>query len=888
MDQPLSTPNGVIPSPEGASPAMAQWFEAKQAHPDALVFFRMGDFYELFFADAEAAAAALDIALTARGEHAGAPIAMCGVPVHAAENYLARLIRRGFRVAVAEQMEDPKLRKNAKVPIKRAVVRLVTPGTLTEDSLLEAGRPNLLLALAQDRATIGAAWLDVSTGLFETIALHAADVPALLGRLDAAEILAPAGLDLGDHASRRAPEAVAYPAPQARTRLAEAFGAASLDAFGSFTDAEAIAACLALDYVRRTQAGKLPRLSRPTPQGEAGIMAMDAATRASLELARARDGGDAWSLLGAIQRTLTATGARLLAAHLSAPLTDPVAIANRQDAWSWLLANPDAARDLRAALRGAPDMARALARLSLGRGGPRDLAAIRDGLAAARTAQAILAPPVPTALAEARAALEGDADLAALLTTALADPAPHRLEDGGAIRAGYDGELDAERTLRDDMRGALAKLQLDYAQRYGVAALKIRHHAQLGYIIEAPAVAVEKLRAHPDLTLRQGMANGARFSNAELADLNRRIVDAADRAAARERAIFAHLVQKTLAKSDAIAACADALARLDVAQSAAKLAENGTWCRPVVTDDTSFTITAGRHPVVEAALAGKAPFVANDCDLAPERRLLLLTGPNMAGKSTFLRQKALAVILAQSGLPVPAEAARIGAVDRLFSRVGAADDLARGRSTFMVEMTETAAILHQAGPKSLVVVDEIGRGTATLDGLAIAWAVLEALHSAIRCRTIFATHFHELAALTDRLPRLAPHTMRVKEWKGSVVFLHEVASGAAGRSWGVHVAQLAGVPAPVVRRAAQLLAGLEKQAGPLGQSDRSAQALPLFATAAMPEEAPPPAPAPPSAVEELLATLDPDALTPREALEALYRLRQLLVVPGGTPGLPSQ
>ncbi|MSP05211.1 MAG: DNA mismatch repair protein MutS [Acetobacteraceae bacterium] len=877
MDSPSPLPSAI-----GASPAMAQWFAAKAQHPDALVFFRMGDFYELFFSDAEAASSALDIALTSRGEHAGAPIAMCGVPVHAAEAYLARLIRRGFRVAVAEQMEDPKARRSAKVPIRRDVVRLITPGTLTEDSLLEAGRANYLLALVQGPGTLGAAWLDMSTGLFETAALEPGELPALLGRLDPAEILVPATLDLGDWAGRSGPE-VAPPTPQAaRRKLSDAFAAVSLDAYGNFSDAEAAAAAMALDYVSVTQAGNLPRLSPPMPGGRDGTLAMDAATRASLEILRARDGGTAHTLLGAVQRTLSAAGARLLAEHLAAPLTDPAAIAARQDGWSWLLANPDASRDLRVALRGAPDMARALGRIFLQRGGPRDLAAIRDGLAAATAARGALAGPLPAVMADCVVALAVDPALVELLRAALADPAPLRLDDGGAIRAGYDGELDRERALRDDTRGALVKLQLDYAQRYGVAGLKIRHHAQLGYVIEVPAVAVGKLQGQPDLTLRQGMANGARFSNPELAELNRRIVEAADRAAAQERAVFSHLLRETLRHANTLAFCAGALARLDVAQSAARLAESGTWCRPVVSDGDAFAITAGRHPVVEAALVGIAAFVPNHCDLSPERRLLLLTGPNMAGKSTFIRQNALAVILAQAGQPVPAEAARIGVVDRLFSRVGGADDLARGRSTFMVEMMETAAILHQAGPKSLVVVDEIGRGTATLDGLAIAWAVLEALHTANCCRTIFATHFHELATLTDRLPRLAPHTMRVKEWKGTVVFLHEVAAGAAGRSWGVHVAELAGVPVPVVRRAGQILAILEKNAGPLGGRNPAAvDLLPPFAAAPAVEPVP-------DKLHNLVVGLDVDAMTPREALELLYEIKRLFVVATSDPALPSR
>ena len=856
---------------EGATPGMVQWFASKADHPDALLFFRMGDFYELFFEDAEAASAALDIALTHRGEYAGQPIPMCGVPVHSAESYLARLIRRGFRVAVVEQMEDPKTR-TTKGPIRREVVRLVTPGTLTEESLLEAGRPNLLLALARDRDGFGAAWLDVSTGLFETAAV--AEIQALLGRLEPAEILAPVDLPLGDWDSKRAPETPPSPPIVARRRLAEAFGAASLDAFGTYTDGEAIAAALAVDYVRATQVGNLPRLAHPVPQGQTGELLMDAATRASLEIQRSRDGGTQHTILASVQKTLTPAGARLLAGWLSAPLTDPEAIGQRQDAWSWLLANPDAATRLRAALRSTPDIARALARLSLNRGGPRDLAALRDGLKAAAAAHETLQGPLPPALDKARAALPIGLDLAGQLADALSDPPPHRLDDGGAIQLGYDGELDAHRSLRDDSRRVLTTMQLDYAQRFGVASLKIKHHAQLGYIIEVPAVSVEKLRAFPELTLRQGMANGARFTEAALSDLDRRIAEAGERAAARERLVFGHLVRAALDHANALAAGADALAFLDTAQSAARLAEPGNWCRPVVTDSDEFVVKDGRHPVVEAALAGKAAFVPNRCDLSPDRRVLLLTGPNMAGKSTFLRQNALIAVLAQAGLPVPAESARLGAVDRLFSRVGAADDLARGQSTFMVEMTETAAILHQAGPRSLVVVDEIGRGTATLDGLAIAWAVLEALHSSIRCRTIFATHFHELAGLADRLPRLRPHTMRVKEWKGTVVFLHEVAEGAAGRSWGVHVAELAGVPAPVVRRAAALLTALEKHGGPLGAGAPLGE-LPLFAATETPSSPEP------DALASALAAMDPDQMTPRDALDALYRLKTQFPIPEG-------
>jgi len=833
------------------SPVIAQWFAAKQQHPDALLFFRMGDFYELFFADAEAAAAALGIALTARGEHGGAPIPMCGVPIHAADAYLARLIRRGFRVAIAEQMEAASAR-SGKAPLRREVVRLVTPGTLTEDALLDGARPNLLLALARAGATLGAAWLDISTGLFETA--DTADLPALLGRLDPAEIVASADIPLGDYGERRAPDTPPPPPLAARARVAEAFAVASLDALGAFSDAEAMAAALALAYVQATQAGKLPHLSAPAQHGTGAALAMDAATRASLEITRARDGGVEHTLLGSIQRTITPAGARALAAWLSAPLTDSAAIAARQAAWSALAGS---AAPLRAALRGAPDIARALARLSLGRGTPRDLGAIRTGLSAAAEAAAAL-PPDP-ALAAYAAPLRFDPALHAELAAALADDLPARLADGHVILTGFDGELDAHRRLRDDSRRVISGLQFDYAQRYGVAALKIRHHAQLGYVIEVPASAAETVRAHPGLTLRQSMANAARFTNPDLADLDRRIAEATERSAARETTIVAALAAAILRQAPALRAAAEALAALDALQSCAALAATGAWTRPVVTPDCAFAVTSGRHPVVEAALAGAARFIPNDCDLSPARRVLLLTGPNMAGKSTFLRQNALIVILAQAGLPVPAAAARIGIVDRLFSRVGAADDLARGRSTFMVEMTETAAILNQAGPNSLVVVDEIGRGTATSDGLAIAWAVLEALHNQVRCRTIFATHFHELAGLTAAMPRMCPHTVRVREWKGDVVFLHEVGEGAAGRSWGVHVARLAGIPAPTVRRAAALLAALERSA----PSD-----LPLFTAV-------PTSMARPDRLRIALDATDPDKLSPREALDALYNLKAL-------------
>jgi len=875
-----------IPRAEGATPAMAQWFAIKAAHPDALLFFRMGDFFEMFFGDAEAAAAAIDIALTYRGEHRGAPIPMCGVPAHAHEGYLARLIRRGFRVAICEQMETPEEAKARRAPtIRREVVRIVTPGTVTEDALLEAGRPAWLLALAEDGARLGAAWLDISTGAFQTEALPRGELAALLARIEPAEIIAPEAL-AGDAALApfRAQLAIALPAADPASRLTDAYGVASLDGFGVFSEPEIAAAALALDYVRTTQAGALPRLAPPAPQGGRGLLQMDAATRRSLEILRgersARD-----SLLGAVDRTVTAAGARALATRLAAPLAEAAPILARQDCVAFLHAAGELRAALRLALKGAPDMARALGRLSLDRFAPRDLAAIRDGLdRAGRMAEALVnavgMPPLPPMLRSAASVLAEEGPLPEL-ARALAETLPARLEDGGLVAPGYDGEFDALRRLRDDARGAIAAMQMDLARAWGIASLKIKHHQQFGYLAEAPLAAGEALLRqapggeHTPIH-RQTMANAMRFTCAALADLDRKLSEAADRARLRERAIVAHLRQLCLDAGPVIAASAEAMAECDVHAAAAELAALGGWCRPELTAGRDFAISAARHPVVEAALArARGPaFVPNDGDLSAGRRLCLLTGPNMAGKSTYLRQNALLVILAQAGFFVPAASATLGIVDRLFSRVGASDDLAGGRSTFMVEMAETAAILNQATDRSLVVLDEVGRGTATWDGLAIAWAVLEALHDRIRCRAIFATHFHELTALAGKLPELTLATMQVREWRGSVVFQHSVGPGAAEKSWGLHVARLAGVPRGVVARADAVLRALEQRARGL---DPLSDELPLFARAALPPQ--PPGADPPALLA--LKALDPDALSPREAQEALYRLKSL--AEGTTP-----
>ncbi|WP_431281344.1 DNA mismatch repair protein MutS [Humitalea sp. 24SJ18S-53] len=867
--------------PTGATPAMAQWFAAKAAHPDALLFFRMGDFYEMFFDDAHAVAEALDLAVAHRGEHGGRPIPMAGVPHHAAEAYLARLIRRGFRVAICEQMESPEEAKRRRAPtIRREVTRLITPGTVTEEALLDGSRPAWLTAVARGDDGYGAAWLDISTGAFCTEHVAADGLAGLLARIDPIEILAGPGV-----AIEGAREAVAPTAPA--QRLATALGVATLDGFGAFTPAEISAAAMAADYATATQGGRTPRLLPPDPQGGRGSMAMDAATRRSLEITRSESGTPRDCLLAAADRTLTAAGARELAARLASPLTDLAAILARHDAVAWLLAAPAARAGLRAALKGVPDMARALGRIALDRYSPRDLAAIRDGFFRSEAAAQALAAtpgigggldptggaPLPALLAGAAEALAALPALGPELRRALADAPPARLDDPGSIAPGYDGELDALRRLRDDARGAVAAMQMDLAQAWGVASLKIRHHQQFGYLAETPAAAGEVLLRTPPPTAegyapihRQTMASAVRFTCAALAALDRRLSEAGAEAARREALVLRHLRTQVLAAGDAIGAVATTLAALDVHAAAAELAAARDWCRPDMTERADFAIQGGRHPVVEAALArAKGPaFVPNDCDLSPGRRLCLLTGPNMAGKSTYLRQNALMLVLAQAGLFVPATAARIGVADRLFSRVGASDDLAGGRSTFMVEMTETAAILHQAGPRSFIVLDEVGRGTATWDGLAIAWAVLEALHDRIRARAIFATHFHELTTLAGRLPELAPAAMQVREHRGQVVFQHSVAPGAAERSWGLHVARLAGVPRTTLARAETVLRSLEERARGLAPL---ADELPLFAPA--PADAPPP----PSGLLALLDAMDPDTMAPREALEALYVLK---------------
>jgi DNA mismatch repair protein MutS len=881
----------------GATPMMAQYIEIKAANTDCLLFYRMGDFYELFFEDAEIASRALGIVLTKRGKHGGADIPMCGVPVDRADDYLSRLIALGHRVAVCAQVEDAAeaKRRGPKSVVRREVVRLVTPGTITEDRLLDPARANLLLAVGRRKLSdtayaYGLAALDISTGRFSLSEVEAGELAAAIARHEPREIVLSETIHADPGLARLWREIPAAVTPlaqgelepaSAERRIREQFGVATLEGFGSFTRAEIAAAGAALLYIERTQVGARPVLTPPTREASGETLSIDAATRANLELTRTLSGERAGSLLAAIDRTVSAGGARLLAEHLAGPLTNLPAINRRHEAVVFLVNDPVLRAALREALARAPDLARALSRIGLGRGGPRDLAALRDGLAAAGAiAERFFAQsaPLPDDLAALAQRLgQVDAELVEALFAALADDLPLNRRDGGFVRAGYDPELDEVRLLGQDSRKVIAALQSRYAEETGCRTLRIKHNNVLGYFIEVPQAVGEsclKGLMRDTFVHRQTMVDAMRFTSVELGELEARIAGASERALALESEVFDALAVRVMAQAGIVARVAEALAALDVAASHAELAVELDWTRPFVDEGLGFVVEGGRHPVVEAALRRSGePFIANDCDLSGEGRgrIRLVTGPNMGGKSTFLRQNALIAVLAQMGSFVPARRVHLGIVDRLFSRVGAADDLARGHSTFMVEMVETAAILNQATRRSLVVLDEIGRGTATFDGLSIAWACLEHLHEQNGCRALFATHFHELTALSQRLSRLDNATLRVAEHKGEVVFLHEVVPGVAERSYGLQVARLAGLPASVVARAGSILKGLEKAERERPSRPRIDD-LPLFASLSPP---PPPEPAEErsDALRLMLDGIDPDAMTPREAHEALYRLK---------------
>ena len=862
------------------TPMMAQYFALKAEAPDCLLFYRMGDFFELFYDDARIAAQVLDIALTARGESGGNPVPMCGVPCHSAEGYLARLIKAGHRVAIAEQTETPaqaKARMGSKALVNRAIIRFVTAGTLTEESLLDSRAANWLVALGEAGGRLALAAADISTGRFEVSAIASAALDAEIARLMPSEVVVAEGSALAERVT--AAQIVTRPAASFQSARGEEvakalFGVATLDGFGSFERAELAAIGGLLAYTDHVSRGSMPYLQPPLQRTASRHMLIDAATRDSLEIVKTSSGDRAGSLLGTIDRTVTGAGARLLAADLAAPLLDREAIEARLALVRWFHDEDGIRATIRGELKALPDVGRALGRVVAGRGSPRDLGQIRDGLHQARLMRERLArhPALPALLAGLLPALDGHGALVDHLSRALVPMPPTEAANGGYIADGYDAALDALREASRDGRKAIAALEAKYREETGVSALKIKHNGVLGYHIEVAAKSADALMApESGFTHRQTLAGVVRFNAPALHEEAARVVQAGAHALAAEAAHLEQLVAETVAQRSAISATADALARLDVAASLAEIAAEQGWAQPQLADEPCLAITDGRHPVVEAALRTTGErFVANDVALAPDRRLWLVTGPNMGGKSTFLRQNALIVLLAQAGSFVPAKSARLGLVDRLFSRVGASDNLARGRSTFMVEMVETAAILAQATPQSFVILDEVGRGTSTYDGLALAWAVVEAVHEVNRCRCLFATHYHELTRLAERLDALSLHHVRAREWKGDLVLLHEVADGPADRSYGLAVAKLAGVPPAVVARAKEILKKLESGRAQTGGLAAGLDDLPLFAAAMA--EAPE---AEPDALRERLSAIDADTLSPREALDLIYELKTL-------------
>lgn len=886
-----------------STPMMEQYFEIKRQNEGYLLFYRMGDFYEMFFDDAIKASAALDIALTKRNREKGQDIPMCGVPVHSHEIYLSRLIKKGFKVAICEQMEDPaqaRKERGSGTLVKREVIRLITPGTLTEDNILEPRSCNYLLSLTQTADGIGMAWVDVSTGDFAVQTLPdktPGPLSAGISRLEPKEIIvsdkilqSPEFFELFNEFKRILTPlpAVRFSPENGQKRLEKFFNVQALDAFGHFNKSELGAAGALVDYIELTQKGQTPRLNPLKHFTSGRLMEIDTATRRNLELFHSLCEEKGPTLFSSIDKTVTGSGARLLSRYLSSPLTDVAAINKRLDRIEFFIKNPIIRATIRDRLAECPDMERALARLSLGRGGPRDLAAIRDTLKQIPDMKLALHSELgmPPAIESCLKSLNNLDDLTDTLCRALAADLPLLARDGGFIAPLYCAELDEMKRLRDQSRQMIIELQAKYAETAGISGLKILHNNLLGYFIEISAKNAQKIleeaREGKSIFLhRQTMANAVRFTTVELSEMENKLRGAAEKALVLEINLFTDLVNKVMKAADQIARNAQVLAVLDIAAGLAQTAEEHDYCRPVLEDSLAFDIVKGRHPVVEQTMkaAHETGFITNDCHLGnhetKDGRLWLITGPNMAGKSTFLRQNALIAILAQAGCYVPAQSARIGIVDKLFSRVGAADDLARGRSTFMVEMIETAAILNQSTERSLVILDEIGRGTATFDGLSIAWAVVEHLHDVNKSRALFATHYHELTALTEMLAHLSLYTMRIKEWKGNVIFLHEVIKGTADRSYGIHVGRLAGLPPAVIARAGQVLEQMEKQGS---YEINFMNDLPLFALVkkkAEEEKAEPEKTAEPSAVVEALNKIIPDNLTPRQALDELYRLKQL-------------
>ncbi len=852
------------------TPLMQQYREIKARHRDAILFFRMGDFYEMFFEDAELAARELGLTLTTRNNGGAADVPLAGVPVRAAGEYLKRLVERGHRVAICEQIEDP---KQARGVVRRAVVETVTPGTTLEDGLLEAARNNFLLAVLPGEG-IGLAAVDLSTGEFFLEVTPEEHFRAALLRFDPREVVVPSGskLELPETILRTEREGWEFDWSWASEELARRFGVSGLEGLGiQPADRPAIGAAGALlRYAAQLKPSGLPQLSRPVVLRGGALMPLDEMTLRNLELVEPmRPGSGGTTLLAVLDRTVTPMGSRLLRQWLVAPLCVPERICQRHDAVEVLLSDSRARELLREALKGVRDLERLASRAANRKASPRDLGALRDSLErlpdVARALQGTKRRKLSAELERIASALDPLGDVAGALREALVPNPPAQLGEGDTFRRGADLELDQARDLRDGGKRFIASLQAREQERTGIQSLKVGYNKVFGYYLE-----VTKAQRHavpPDYERRQTLANAERYVTPQLKDYEARVLGAEERIAERERELFEQLCARISAAIARIQGTARLLAELDAFASLAEVAVHNRYTRPEITDHFSIELEGCRHPVVEQCLpAGR--FIPNDIRLDESQRVILLTGPNMAGKSTILRQVGLAVIMAQMGSLVPAKRARIGVVDRVFTRVGASDNLGLGQSTFMVEMIETSAILHGATERSLVLLDEIGRGTSTYDGVAIAWAVTEQLHDRIGCKTIFATHYHELTQLTERLQHARNFNVAVRETGDGIVFLHQLRPGATDRSYGIHVARLAGLPLEVVRRAREILTGLEAghRLTPVHPPPDHSDQLPLFDT-----EHP--------VIKDLLE-LDPDRLTPIEALTRLAELRKR-AVPGG-------
>jgi len=848
------------------TPVMQQYLRLKAEHPGMLLFYRMGDFYELFYEDAERAAALLDITLTRRGQSAGVPIPMAGVPYHAAEGYLARLVRQGVSVAICEQIGDP---AKSKGPVERKVVRVVTPGTLTDESLLEERRENLLCAVSEGSGRFGLAVLELSSGRFSVLEVESIEALASeLARLAPAETLIgedsglPGLLGLERGLTRR--PAWHFDADSGERLLTDQLGTRDLAGFGCAGLGLAIGAagCL-LQYVRDTPLAALPHIRGLTTERRDAAVILDAATRRNLEITESLSGRPEHTLTGVLDRTATPMGSRLLRRWLARPLRDRDEVEARHGAVAGLIEGTDA-EPLRGQLTGIGDLERILARVALGSARPRDLAVLRDSLALVPDLRGLLADCEGTLLGRLHGSIGEHPETLDLLRRAIIEQPPVLIRDGGVIAPGYDPELDGLRALSTDADQFLVDLEARERERTGIPALKVGYNRIHGYYIELGRARADQVP--PEYVRRQTLKGVERYITPELKRFEDQVLGSRERALAREKALYEQLLETLRESLGPLQASAAALAELDVLVNLALRAEALGWSRPTLTDSPELAIEAGRHPVVERVIDD--PFVANDLRLDAERRMLVITGPNMGGKSTYMRQCALIVLLTYAGSFVPARSARLGPVDRVFSRIGASDDLAGGRSTFMVEMEETANILNNATERSLVLMDEVGRGTSTFDGLSLAWSCGVELARRIRAFTLFATHYFELTTLPEEHPGIANVHLDALEHGQRIIFMHAVREGPANQSYGLAVAALAGVPAGVIERAKTRLRELEEAALRHAQQGVGALQLSLFP--------PEPEPAPEHPVCEELRGLDPDGLTPRAALDALYRLKGML------------